>query len=295
MNSKPPASRHYKGLILSIITPVLNGAPYLRTFIQNVIDQRCPHTEHIIVDGGSQDNSVTIIEEFAREYPHIRWLSEKDSGSAEAINKGIALARGAFITILCLNDFYEPDTLNEVVTLLPVLLQPAFLVGNCNMLNEKDELLYVNRPEALTPLRVMMKKQFPYNPSAYFYYKGLHEKAGLYHNCNFFDVDFLLRVFPAAKIRYEDKCWGNFRMLPDSITVKARKAGKLDLWQDEIFERHLKAYPVWRRIFFRAAIAVNKKCPRLVYYWGRGLHYFGEPKDVLRYLRKNLGSKSDSY
>src|SRR3989338_4480249 len=112
-------------------------------------------------------------------------MSEKDSGSAEAINKGITLARGEFITVLCLNDFYEPGTLNEVVGLLPTLAQPAFLVGNCNMLNEKDDLLYVNKPEAFTPMKIMMKRAFPYNPSAYFYHKDLHQKVGLYRNCDF--------------------------------------------------------------------------------------------------------------
>ena len=149
---------------LSIISPVLNGEQYLGAFIQSVIDQGCPHVEHIIVDGASRDNSLKIIEEFSRKHSHIRWLSEKDSGSGEAINKGIALARGTFITILCLNDFYEPNTLNEVVDLLPPLPQPAFLVGNCNLLNENDELLYVDKPEAFPPMGIMMERPFAYNP-----------------------------------------------------------------------------------------------------------------------------------
>ena len=274
--------------ILSIITPVLNGEKYLKTFLQSVIDQRCPKAEHIIVDGGSQDHSVKIIEEFSGKYPHIRWLSEKDSGSAEAINKGIALARGTFIALLCLNDFYEPNTLNEVVDLLPALAQPAFLVGNCNILNEHGALLYINKPEALTPLKIMMRKSFPYNPSAYFYHKDLHQKAGLYRNCDSFDLDFLLRVFEVTKPHYVDKCWGNFTMLPGSITVKAKQTGQLDKWKDEIFERHLKGYPIFRRIFVRIVLVLNKR-PRLMYYLERVIHYFLDPKDIMRYLRKIFG------
>jgi glycosyltransferase involved in cell wall biosynthesis len=274
--------------VLSIISPVLNGEQYLEGFIRSVIDQRCPEAEHIIVDGGSQDGSLKIIKEFSGKYPHIRWLSEKDSGPAEAINKGIALARGMFITILCLNDFYEPGTLNEVSGLLPTLAQPAFLVGNCNILDEKDELLYVNKPEALTPLKIMMKRPFPYNPSAYFYHKDLHQKAGLYHGCGPCDLDFLLRVFRVTKAHYVDKCWGNFRLLPGSITVKSKQAGRLEIEKDEIFERHLKTFSVFRRLFVRFVLTLNKR-PKLMYYLERIVHYFNDPKDILRLLKKHLG------
>ena len=271
--------------ILSIITPVLNGEKYLRGFIQAVIDQRCPKIEHIIIDGSSRDNSVTIIKEFAGKYPHIRWVSENDSGSADAINKGIALARGEFMTVLCLNDFYEPNTLNEVVDLLPTLPQPVFLVGNCNVLNEKDELKYVNKPEALSPLKIMMGRPFPYNPVAYFYNKDIHQKAGLYQNGDSFDLDFLIRAFRFAKVRYVDKVWGNFRMLPDSITVKASKAGRLKKGEAEICARYLKTYPIFERIFIKFVLLLNNK-PKLIYYLERIIHYFRDPKDMLRYLRK---------
>jgi glycosyltransferase involved in cell wall biosynthesis len=233
---------------------------------------------------------VKIIEEFSRRYSHIRWLSEKDFGPAEAINKGIALARGTFITVLCLNDFYEPNTLNEVVDMLPGLAQPVFLVGNCNMLNEKDELLYINKPGAVTPIKIMMGREFPYNPSAYFYHKDIHKKVGLYECCDFSDVDFLLRVFKVTKVHYVDKCWGNFRLLPDSITVKAIQTGRLGIGLGEIFERHLKTYSILRRIFMRIVLTLNKK-PKLIYYLERIRHYFFNPKDAIRYFEKKLGNQ----
>ncbi len=275
---------------LSIISPVLNGEQYLGAFIQSVIDQGCPHVEHIIVDGASRDNSLKIIEEFSRKHSHIRWLSEKDSGSGEAINKGIALARGTFITILCLNDFYEPNTLNEVVDLLPALPQPAFLVGNCNMLNENDELLYVNKPEAFTPMGIMMDRPFPYNPSAYFYHKDLHKKVGLYEHCDFCDLGFLLRVFKVTKVHYVDKCWGNFRLLPGSSTVEGLRTGKLAVGRRETFERHLKTYPFFCRIFIKMVLALHKN-PKLFSCLERIGHYCLNPKDVLGYCERRLGHK----
>jgi glycosyltransferase involved in cell wall biosynthesis len=270
--------------VLSIISPVLNKERYLAMFLQSVIDQHCPKVEHVIIDGCSQDNSVKIIEEFARKYPHIRWISEKDSGVADAVNKGIALARGTFITILCLNDFYEPNTLNEVVELLPTLPQGAFLVGNCRMLNERDELLYVNRPEAFTPLQIMLNKPFPYNPVSYFYRKDLHQKVGLYQGGDDLDLDFLLRVFKVAKVHYVDKSWGNFRLWPDSTTFKTMQAGKIGAQIDKVFEQHLKTYPVFQRILFKIVITLNKRT-KLIYFFERIAHYFRNPKDIIRFLK----------
>lgn len=271
--------------VLSIVTPVLNGEKYLRGFIRAVLGQRCPVIEHIFVDGASKDGSAEIIREFAAQYPHIRLISEKDTGSSDAVNKGIAMAKGDFLALLCLNDFYEPGTLNEVAGLLPTLSQPVFLVGNCNMLNEKDELLYVNKPEGLTPLGILKNKPFPYNPSAYFFHKDVYKKAGPFRECDSFDLDFLLRAFEAVKPLYMDKCWGNFRMLPDSITVKAMKAGTLDKEKEEIFKKHLKTYPFLRRFFVKIVLGVNR-WPRIMYYLERIVHYCADPKDIIRLLKK---------
>jgi len=278
--------------ILSIISPVLNGAQYLPTFIQAVIDQQCSKIEHIIVDGAADDGSVKIIKEYAGKYPHIRWLSEKDSGPEEAINKGLALARGTFVTILCLDDFYEPNTLNDVTALLLSLPQPVFLVGNCNILNAKDELLSLNKPEALTSLGIMLKKPFPHNPSAYFYHKDLHKTVGPYYLGHQSDVDFLLRAFNAAKVHYVDQCWGNYRIMPGSVTDKLVQAGLLDSGLDKIFKRHLKTYPFFRRVFVWTALRLNKN-PRLMYYIERLIHYLRDPKDVVGYFQRRYRMPSE--
>jgi len=210
--------------------------------------------EHIVVDGSSRDDSVAILGSFAAKHPHLSYISEEDSGPPEAINKGIALARGEFIGILCLNDFYQPGTLNEVISLLPTLPRPAFLVGNCRMLDEKDELLYINKPEAFTPLQLLRRKPYSYNPAAYFYSRDLHRTAGPYPGCEGCDLAFMLRAFERARIRYFDRCWGNFRMTPDSITVKAIQSGTIEAGKDEIFAEYIRSRPLLRRLLLKAAL-----------------------------------------
>ncbi|MCL1463491.1 glycosyltransferase [Argonema galeatum] len=71
--------------MISIITPVYNGDRFIESCIKVVIDQACPDVEHIIVDGGSTDRTLEIIQQYAEKYPHIRWISEKDSGQLSSI------------------------------------------------------------------------------------------------------------------------------------------------------------------------------------------------------------------
>ena len=100
--------------MISVITPVYNGEQFIESCIKVVIDQACPGVEHIILDGDSTDRTVEIIKWYADQYPHILWVSEKDEGQSDAMNKGIAMAKGEIIGILNVDDFYEPNVLNRV-------------------------------------------------------------------------------------------------------------------------------------------------------------------------------------
>ena len=124
--------------MISIITPVYNGDRFIEKCINAVINQNCHDVEHIIIDGGSTDRTVDIIKEYADRSSHIRWISEKDRGQSDAMNKGIQMAKGEIICFLNVDDFYEPNVLNQVVELFIKLPDPSFVVGNCNVLNDDD-------------------------------------------------------------------------------------------------------------------------------------------------------------
>ena len=78
------------GPLVSVVTPSLNQGRYLREAIESVRAQTHAPIEHIVVDGGSTDDSVAIL----REYDDVRWVSEPDRGQSHAVNKGFALATG---------------------------------------------------------------------------------------------------------------------------------------------------------------------------------------------------------
>lgn len=90
---------------LSIVTPCLNAAPFIEEAIRSVLDQDWPDVEHIVVDGGSTDGTLEVI----ARYPHLKVIEQRDNGLYEALNRGIAVARGRFIGHLNADDCYLPE------------------------------------------------------------------------------------------------------------------------------------------------------------------------------------------
>jgi glycosyltransferase involved in cell wall biosynthesis len=246
---------------LSVITPVFNGARFIEFCIRNVIEQNCPEAEHVIVDGGSTDGTVEVIRRYAAEYSHIRWVSEKDRGQSDAMNKGIGMAAGDIIGFLNVDDYYEPGTLREVITMFEDLPEPTLLVGNCNVWDD-DGNLYVNKPSGISFLTLLMLyiPAFPGNPSAYFYHKSLHEKIGLYNVDEHFgmDIHFLFRATQVAHVKYVDKLWGNYRYLADTKTYRDVESGQNRIRVTEIADFYRRQAPVHYRIFSAVYITMVK-------------------------------------
>jgi glycosyltransferase involved in cell wall biosynthesis len=236
--------------MISIITPVYNGEKFVANCIQNVIDQNCSDIEHIIVDGGSSDRTIEVVKSHAKNYSHIRWISEKDKGQSDAMNKGIKIAKGEIIGILNIDDFYTPNVLNQALKIFKELPNHSFLVGNCNLLDNEGNVIGINKPSKLKLYNLILGDVFPYNPSAYFYHVSLHKKAGLYDVNDHYsmDLDFILRVVQVANITYVDEAWGNFLQHDHSKTIKDKQENQADLRVSTLLRRYRKNLPIWRRI-----------------------------------------------
>lgn len=232
---------------LSIITPVLNGADFIISCIENVIQQDCPEAEHLIIDGGSDDGTLDIVKSYAARFNHIRWLSEKDNGQSDAMNKGIRMARGKIISFLNDDDYYEPAVLRRVLSIFPSLPEPGLLVANCNVRDEGGHIKFVNTPNRLkfTDLLMGDMGRFPWNPSAYFYHRSLHDRVGLYDtNLHMhMDIDFLLRAVQAAHVRYVNETWGNYRCIPGTKTYSLIQAGQRSETETRLIEHYRKQLP----------------------------------------------------
>ncbi|MFA5267765.1 MAG: glycosyltransferase family 2 protein [Methanoregula sp.] len=99
--------------LVSIVTPSFNKGPYIEETIQSVRNQTYPCIEHIVIDGGSTDETLSILEKYSGD---ITWVSERDNGQSDAINKGWRRARGEIIAYLNADDTYPPDAVATAVT-----------------------------------------------------------------------------------------------------------------------------------------------------------------------------------
>jgi len=101
--------------LASIITIVLNGEADIRRTIESVLGQSYPNIEYIVIDGGSEDNTIPIIREYESQIAHFQ--SEKDAGISDGFNRGIRLASGAIIGLINAGDWYSSNAVESVVEL----------------------------------------------------------------------------------------------------------------------------------------------------------------------------------
>ncbi|BAY48380.1 family 2 glycosyl transferase [Scytonema sp. HK-05] len=263
--------------MISVITPVYNGERFIESCIKVVIDQNCPDVEHIIVDGGSTDGTVKIVKQYAEKYPHIRWISEKDKGQSDAMNKGIAMANGEVLAILNVDDYYEPNVLKRISEIFKTLPEPSLLVGNCNTWDDEDNLLSVNKPAKMKLADLLLGwsiNQFPANPSAYFYHTSLHQKIGLYKVGEHYamDLDFILRAVQVANVRYVDETWGNFRYHQSSKTFQSNARGEANSVMKSIMTAYRKDLPLFQQ--WQIALQYDNEISERVKYYLRKIKYF---------------------
>lgn len=103
-------------ILVSVITPCYNSGKTIEKTLECIENQTYQNIEYIIVDGGSTDETLEIIEKHRQRLPErFRLISEKDSGIYDAMNKGIGLATGELIGIVNSDDWYEKDTVEQAV------------------------------------------------------------------------------------------------------------------------------------------------------------------------------------
>ena len=101
---------------ISLITVSYNSASTIRDTFESVLAQNCEDYEYIVVDGLSKDNTVEIIKEYEPRFKgKMRWISEKDSGLYDAMNKGIKMASGEYVGILNSDDFFADNNILQRV------------------------------------------------------------------------------------------------------------------------------------------------------------------------------------
>jgi glycosyltransferase involved in cell wall biosynthesis len=132
-------------LKFSIVTATLNRRDYLPRCIEGVAAQSYPEKEHLIIDGGSTDGTLELLESYTQKYPHIKWISEPDTGISSALNKGLALASGEIIGVNGDDDFYLPATFEIVAREFEHNSSVGVVAGHCDCIRNDDSLFYTSK------------------------------------------------------------------------------------------------------------------------------------------------------
>jgi hypothetical protein len=163
---------------ISVVTPSFNQGRFLDECIHSVLDQKYPNLEYLIVDGGSTDESAKVIGKYQS---HLTWwVSEKDAGQADAINKGFRRCTGDLVAWINADDFYLPGALNLAAEAYRANPGASFFFGRCLRVGEdstrKGE--YVEAPQLLFNREAMIYGlNYIAQPSTFINRRKL-EKAG---------------------------------------------------------------------------------------------------------------------
>lgn len=124
---------------ISIVTPSYNQGQFIEETIRSVLLQGYANLEYIIIDGGSTDNSVEIIRKYEQWISY--WISEPDSGQADAINKGWKQSNGETLAWINSDDFYVMDAFATVAGAMQCNPDVAFIYGGCDIVNEEGKFI----------------------------------------------------------------------------------------------------------------------------------------------------------
>ena len=205
--------------LVSVITPSFNQASFIGRTLESVRQQDYSHIEHIVIDGGSTDGTQDILRSRADSYP-LRWLSEKDRGQADAINKGFAMVKGDVIGWINSDDTFAAGALGCVATVFAQNADVAWVYGDGLWIDENDRVTgeWISQSENL--LGLLTDRYYIVQPTVFFRRSLLDALGGLDESLHFtLDVDFFWRMALRSHGHYIPRVLATRRLHADAKSV----------------------------------------------------------------------------
>jgi glycosyltransferase involved in cell wall biosynthesis len=207
--------------LVSVVTPSLNSERFIARTVESVLGQDYPNIEYIVVDGGSTDGTLAILDRYRNR---LKYTSGPDGGVADAINKGFAQSRGSIFGWLSSDDTYLPGALSRAVGRLLDVPEAAVVYGEAIWVDEHDDVLGSYPIE--TPFRPsMLERECSICQPASFMLRDAFEKIGrLDSSLHFaFDYDLWIRLSRQYSFTASPECFAASRMHRGTITLGQRR------------------------------------------------------------------------
>jgi glycosyltransferase involved in cell wall biosynthesis len=223
-----------KKTIISIVTPSYNRAAFIERAIQSAHNQNIENFEHIIIDGGSSDETLQIL----KKYPLLKVVSEPDRGVYDALNKGISISKGEIIGQLNTDDYYERDIFKQVADIFSINSSIDAVVGGARVFEMSpsgdERTVSVYHPVRFDEFVRRATVGVPIF-NAWFFRKRVFDRIGLY-SLDYpliADRDFLLRCYlNKIKIVSIHSVFYHYCQHPDSLTINNNSDGRISIMME---------------------------------------------------------------
>ncbi|HDK42354.1 MAG TPA: glycosyltransferase [Candidatus Pacearchaeota archaeon] len=248
---------------ISIVTPSYNQAEFLERTILSVLNQNYPNLEYIIIDGGSTDGSVEIIKKYEKYLAY--WVSEKDKGQADAINKGFAKSCGEILAYINSDDAYHPEAFFKIAKAFNKNSKADLVFGNVSYIDAYNNLIGECKFTNFDFATLIYEGGNLHQPGA-FWTKKIYDKVNGFNPKYKFcmDYDFFCRVAESGNMVHIRDYLANFRHHEKSKSSTINHIGLIE--HEKIARRYRKnsnkIYLKYKRMFCQMR--------RLFYYIAQG-------------------------
>jgi hypothetical protein len=226
--------------LVSIITPAFNSARHIAATLECVQAQDYRPLEHIVIDGGSTDGTLDVLRGAG---DHVRWVSEPDGGQADALNKGLRLARGEILGWINADDAYAPGAVRAAVERLQAEPAIGLVFADCQFIDDAGGVVgrWQTRP---TTVEDLLLEGCTIAHQSAFMRRSAAKAAGEFDAALRYvmDYDFLLRVRASAPAERVEAVWGSLRVWAGTKTHQ----NQADFWPETfaVIERLARRRPV---------------------------------------------------